>query len=123
MHGFYVSILACVSLLFALGMPALAADEPIQPIEYPTDLDEAKVELGKKLFFDSRLSKSGWISCNSCHNLSMGGADNLVSSIGHGWAEGPINAPTVLNSATRTRSPSRKGGLQALQGHRLHRLP
>src|SRR5690606_21878782 len=73
--------------------------EPIQPIEYPTDLDEGKVELGKKLFFDPRLSKSGWISCNSCHNLSMGGTDNLVSSVGHGWAEGPINAPTVLNSS------------------------
>jgi len=73
--------------------------EPIQPIEYPVDVNEAKVELGKKLFFDPRLSLSGWISCNSCHNLSMGGSDNLVSSIGHGWAQGPINAPTVLNSS------------------------
>jgi cytochrome c peroxidase len=73
--------------------------EPIQPIEYPTDVDVAKVELGKKLFFDPRLSLSGWISCNSCHNLSMGGSDNLVSSIGHGWAQGPINSPTVLNAA------------------------
>lgn len=88
-----------------LGMGSLAAmagsprQEPIQPIEYPVDVDEAKVELGKKLFFDPRLSKSGWISCNSCHNLSMGGTDNLVSSVGHGWAEGPINAPTVLNSS------------------------
>lgn len=88
-----------VPLLMALAAPALATDEPIQPIEYPQDLDDAKVELGKKLFFDPRLSKSGWISCNSCHNLSMGGTDNLVSSIGHGWAEGPINAPTVLNSS------------------------
>lgn len=94
--------LACAPLLFACAVPALAGpvrNEPIQPIEYPTDLDEARVELGKKLFFDPRLSKSGWISCNSCHNLSMGGTDNLVSSIGHGWAEGPINAPTVLNSS------------------------
>lgn len=57
------------------------------------------VELGKKLFFDPRLSQSGFISCNSCHNLSMGGTDNLVSSIGHKWQEGPINSPTVLNSS------------------------
>ncbi len=85
-------VLACSAL-------AGPAEEPIQPIEMPTDLDMAKVELGKKLYFDPRLSKSGWISCNSCHNLSMGGTDNLVSSIGHGWAEGPINAPTVLNSS------------------------
>lgn len=91
--------LALAPLLLALGRPVCAADEPIQPIEMPTDLDTGKVELGKKLFFDPRLSKSGWISCNSCHNLSMGGTDNLVSSIGHGWAEGPINAPTVLNSS------------------------
>jgi cytochrome c peroxidase len=78
---------------------AVSALEPIQPLELPTDLDANKVELGKKLFFDPRLSKSGWISCNSCHNLSMGGTDNLVSSIGHGWAQGPINAPTVLNAS------------------------
>ncbi len=57
------------------------------------------VELGKKLFFDPRLSKSGFISCNSCHNLSMGGSDNLVSSVGHKWHQGPINSPTVLNSS------------------------
>jgi cytochrome c peroxidase len=57
------------------------------------------VELGKKLYFDPRLSKSGFISCNSCHNLSMGGTDNIKTSIGHNWAEGPINAPTVLNSS------------------------
>jgi cytochrome c peroxidase len=57
------------------------------------------VELGNKLFFDPRLSKSGFISCNSCHNLSMGGTDNLKTSIGHNWQEGPINSPTVLNSS------------------------
>ena len=95
--------------LFALGFASLLplawvpgtalAAEPIQVIEMPTDLDEDMVELGKKLFFDPRLSKSGWISCNSCHNLSRGGTDNLPSSIGHGWTQGPINAPTVLNSS------------------------
>lgn len=90
------SILCC-SLLALAG--SLLAAEPIQVIEVPTDLDLGKVELGKKLFFDPRLSKSGWISCNSCHNLSMGGTDNLVSSIGHKWQEGPINSPTVLNAS------------------------
>jgi len=59
----------------------------------------AMVELGKKLYFDPRLSKSGFISCNSCHNLSMGGTDNLRTSIGDHWHQGPINAPTVLNSS------------------------
>jgi cytochrome c peroxidase len=93
---------AFAMLLAGLAVRVVAAEpsqEPIQPIEMPTDLDAGKVELGKKLFFDPRLSKSGWISCNSCHNLSMGGTDNLVSSIGHGWVEGPINAPSVLNAS------------------------
>lgn len=57
-----------------------------------------KVELGKMLFFDPRLSKSGFISCNSCHNVGMGGADYQETSTGHGWKQGPRNAPTVLNS-------------------------
>jgi cytochrome c peroxidase len=74
------------------------SNEPIQPIPIAFDYDRAKVELGKKLFFEPRLSKSGWITCNSCHNLSTGGADNLPTSIGHKWFLGPINSPTVLNS-------------------------
>lgn len=57
------------------------------------------VELGKKLYFDPRLSNSGFISCNSCHNLHMGGTDNLKTSIGDKWQQGPINSPTVLNSS------------------------
>lgn len=75
------------------------AQEPITPIPAPAVKDAKLVELGKKLFFDPRLSKSGFISCNSCHNLSMGGSDNLKTSIGHNWQKGPINAPTVLNSS------------------------
>lgn len=61
--------------------------------------DAGKVELGKKLWFEPRLSMSGIISCNTCHNLSMGGTDNLKTSIGHGWNAGPVNSPTVFNSS------------------------
>lgn len=57
-----------------------------------------KIELGKALFFDTRLSASGVFSCNSCHNLATGGDDNLETSIGHGWQKGPRNSPTALNS-------------------------
>lgn len=84
--------------LFSAALPTLA-EEPIQPIDPVKDINLAEVELGKKLYFDPRLSKSGFISCNSCHNLSMGGTDNLKTSIGHNWQQGPINAPTVLNSS------------------------
>jgi cytochrome c peroxidase len=74
-------------------------NEPLKIIPPVKVADKALVELGKKLYFDPRLSKSGFISCNSCHNLSMGGSDNLKTSIGHKWHQGPINAPTVLNSS------------------------
>ncbi|WP_348693325.1 cytochrome-c peroxidase [Stutzerimonas balearica] len=37
-------------------------------------------------------------SCNSCHNLAIGGSDNVPTSIGHGWQKGPRNSPTVLNA-------------------------
>lgn len=73
--------------------------EPITPTAPYTVTNPSLVELGKKLYFDPRLSRSGFISCNSCHNLSMGGSDNLSTSIGHNWHKGPINAPTVLNSS------------------------
>lgn len=90
--------------LFLLGLSlagtALAArNEPVQPIEPVKITNPEKVKLGKQLFFDPRLSKSGFISCNSCHNLSMGGTDNIPTSIGDQWQEGPINSPTVLNSS------------------------
>ena len=96
--------LLCIAIAAGVGLSSFAhADrlttELIKPIEpYVTDSPE-KVELGKKLWFDPRLSMSGFISCNSCHNLSTGGSDNLPTSIGHNWQEGPINSPTVLNSS------------------------
>ncbi len=74
-------------------------DKLYAPIAPPKSVDLGKVELGKKLFFDARLSKSGFISCNSCHNLSRGGTDNIKTSIGDKWQQGPINSPTVLNSS------------------------
>ena len=64
-------------------------DNPITP---------QKIDLGKALFFDPRMSASGVFSCNSCHNLGTGGDDNMETSIGHAWQKGPRNSPTVLNS-------------------------
>ena len=95
-----------------------AGKEPIQPIPAAKVTNPALVELGKKLYFDPRLSKSGFISCNSCHNLSMGGTDNIKTSIGHNWQEGPINAPTVLNSSLNLAQfwDGRAADLQAQAG-------
>lgn len=93
-------------------------NEPIQPIKAFKAKNPALVELGKKLYFDPRLSKSGFISCNSCHNLSMGGTDNIKTSIGHNWHQGPINSPTVLNSSMNVAQfwDGRAADLQAQAG-------
>ena len=93
----YQAILA-LTLVPANSFAAAVRSEAIAPIEVPQVTNTAKVALGKMLFFEPRLSKSGAISCNSCHNLMTSGTDNLPSSIGHGWKLGPINSPTVYNS-------------------------
>lgn len=96
---FVFAILCGTTWMAAQPQMMMHRMSPIQPIEPAVVADATMVDLGTKLYFDPRLSKSGFISCNSCHNLSLGGTDNLVTSIGHNWQQGPINAPTVLNSA------------------------
>ena len=92
-------LLVAMTTPLLLQLQTVAAEDLVSPIRPVQEINLAQSELGKKLFFDPRLSRSGFISCNSCHNLSMGGTDNLRTSIGHNWQEGPINAPTVLNSS------------------------
>lgn len=73
-------------------------------VDAPNDnpMTLAKVELGKKLFFDPRLSLTGTVSCNSCHNVMEGGDDGRPTSMGIHGRLGPRNAPTVWNSAFQT---------------------
>lgn len=63
------------------------------------EASEELIELGKMLYYEPRLSRSGLISCHTCHNFALAGVDNLPVSIGHQWQKGPRNAPTVLNAA------------------------
>lgn len=63
-----------------------------------TPQQEAKIELGKMLWFDPRLSLSGKISCNSCHDLSTNGADTKPLSVGYAGRKGTVNSPTVFNA-------------------------
>lgn len=92
---------AVASAILAVGsvVANAAQNEPIQPIQLVKEINLAKADLGKQLFFDPRLSRSGIISCDTCHNLALGGTDNLQTSIGDRWHQGPINAPTVFNSS------------------------
>ncbi|EOU2463428.1 cytochrome-c peroxidase [Vibrio navarrensis] len=94
-----VTLAIAISSVFSTSALSSNRSEPVTPITPAQEIHLGKAELGKKLYFDPRLSKSGFISCNSCHNLSMGGSDNLKTSIGHNWQQGPINSPTVLNSS------------------------
>jgi len=75
----------------------------IEPIPYSINVDKNKALLGKKLFFDTILSKDHKISCASCHDLQNGGDDGLKFSVGINGAIGTINSPTVLNSTFNFR--------------------
>ena len=78
MRTLVASLLSIGALVTSM---AVSANEPIQPIKAAKVANADMVELGKMLFFDPRLSKSGFISCNSCHNLSMGGTDSIPTAI------------------------------------------
>ncbi len=60
---------------------------------------EAKVALGRMLYYDARLSKGQDVSCNSCHELGKYGVDNQPVSDGHRGQKGTRNSPTVYNAA------------------------
>jgi cytochrome c peroxidase len=77
--------------------------EPISPLAAASGLDPRKVELGRRLFNDPRLSVDGSISCATCHDLAAGGADHRVVPVGVGGAPDRINAPTVFNAALNFR--------------------
>jgi cytochrome c peroxidase len=107
----HLILTATTALAVALAGPVLADEDlralandifdPI-PLSIP-ELDgnivsRPRVDLGAMLFFDPRMSRSGLFSCQSCHNVGLGGVDGLETSIGHGWQRGPRNAPTVYNA-------------------------
>lgn len=89
----------------ALMSAARSLFKPI-PLTAPTlpanAATPAKVALGRMLYFDPRLSASHAISCNSCHNVGLGGVDAQETSIGHRWQRGGRNAPSVLNAVYAT---------------------
>lgn len=76
---------------------AVLPDTPPIPEDNPQTPE--KVELGKLLYFEPRLSQSSVIACSTCHNLGLGGTDRIPTSLGHDFQTGGRNAPTVLNAA------------------------
>ena len=91
--------MACGNLeAAASGGVAPAAQRGLEPLPDPK-ADVTKIALGRRLFFDTRLSRDGTLSCASCHSFDHGGAEPRTTSRGIGGAVGPINAPTVLNAS------------------------
>lgn len=101
---------AATALALVLSVTAVHAEdiaeymdffEPLPffpPIPAENTMTPEKVELGKMLFFEPRISASGVISCATCHNPALGWADRIPRAVGHGGQVGERNTPTVLNS-------------------------
>jgi len=100
-----------LALIFAAATLACGADDLMKqaqgqfkpiPQEPPAiegnQASPEKIDLGRMLYFDPRLSESHLISCQTCHNVGLAGVDLQETSVGHGWQKGPRNAPTVLNA-------------------------
>ncbi len=104
MHARHLPASTLVAALFATGLAAHAMEPLPAKVPVPADnpITASKVELGKKLYFDPRLSVDGTVSCNSCHNVMAGGTDNRPVSVGVGGKKGSRSAPTVWNSAYLT---------------------
>jgi cytochrome c peroxidase len=81
----------------------LFRNEPLRPVQKPEKTDNKKTELGRKLFFDVRLSADNSVSCNTCHRLETGGMDNRQYSQGAGKTLSKINTPTVFNACFHLR--------------------
>ncbi|HLT99839.1 MAG TPA: cytochrome-c peroxidase [Burkholderiaceae bacterium] len=111
----YKRLTAALLSAFALSSPVMASEINVEELRtlannlfkpIPTadviikekSLTPEQIELGQWLWFEPRLSKSHIITCNTCHSVGTGGADNIPTSVGHGWQHGPRNSPTVLNA-------------------------
>jgi cytochrome c peroxidase len=100
-------VLVIVTLFWTFSTEAWAFEilQPLPaqvPVPDNNPLTDAKIALGKQLYFDRRLSLTGTVSCNSCHNVMAGGQDDKPVSTGAAGKSGTRNAPTVWNVAFQT---------------------
>lgn len=97
------AVAAVLVLFLSAATPQVSSDPYLRPAAAPAPEENkvtpARVELGKVLFFDPRLSGSNWISCATCHNPALGWSDGLTTGIGHGMNKLGRATPTILNTA------------------------
>jgi cytochrome c peroxidase len=82
-------------------------EEPITPIPQPPVVDAKKVELGERLFMDTRLSGRGDLACSSCHDIHANGAGGRKTSVAQGISpdkpKARFDTLTVFNAALSFR--------------------
>jgi cytochrome c peroxidase len=90
------------------------------PIQYPegNEPTRLRVELGRRLFYDSRLSDDGSLNCGSCHVLSAAFTDGRTTAVGLQGHSGKRNAPTLVNLAWMKRFMM-EGGVPSLETQAL----
>jgi len=99
---------------FAFAGAAAQTMEPLQPLPPAPQLDARKVDLGRRLFRDTRLARDNSVACISCHSFQHGGADPRPRSIGAGGALGAVNSPSIFNVAHNFRQMW-NGGTRSLE--------
>jgi cytochrome c peroxidase len=98
--AFAVAVFALAICLSASGAPL---NEPLKPLPPVPQQNPQRVELGRQLFNEPRLSVNNSVSCAGCHRLESGGADNKQFSIGFNGQPVAINTPSVLNASLNFR--------------------
>ena len=91
MLNFLLSLLLAVSAAPPLGL------DLYRPVPENNPLTKDKVALGRRLFFDKRLSRDGKLACATCHDPKRGFADANPVAVGIEGRKGPRNAPALLN--------------------------
>lgn len=92
--------LICLSAAVAWAAPPAGLPEVKHPADNPPTPE--KIELGKQLYFDPRLSADDTVSCASCHDPAKGWSNGEAVATGVGGLKGGRNAPTIINSAYYT---------------------
>ncbi len=92
-------ILLCIAMIYCTKKKTNPYEVPSPPMPADNISNAAKIELGKILYFDPRLSGSNWISCASCHNPALGWGDGLATGIGHNFQILGRNSPTIVNTS------------------------
>ena len=105
--SFYLFGIVLLSLAFSSFAGMKPSSEDVSTFLRPSHIPQPsnnlatpeRIQLGKMLFFDPRLSGSNWITCGTCHNPALGWSDGLKTAIGHDMKVLDRSTPTILNTA------------------------